>query len=119
MKTREPRPAFNIANHLTWSGPFVARTDGSIAFVEPANGKDFSPEEIQAFLGENTYVEFVRPRGCPGWIMLCDEEGHLKKLPVNAAATVPYNQPDAMQDFTEAKHLVVGDVLFCPAHMVK
>lgn len=62
--------------------------------VLPANGRAFSLEELQKFVGG--YIEHV-PGSRP--LAYCNEEGRLKDLPVNAAASEFFSQ------------VLVGDVI--------
>ena len=75
--------------------------------VFPKNGKDFSLEELKQYIGGG-YIEIVRCKG--GQIMVIDEEGKLKGLPINPVATMIYGNPN---------DIIVGDVLLCPDKMVK
>lgn len=48
------------------------------------------------------YVEVVRPRKTPSVIFLCNEEGHLQRLPLNDHASQLYGAP------------IAGDVIVIP-----
>lgn len=75
-------------------GKFI-KTSGEITEVSPANGKEFSVEELQGFVGG--YFEFVRVIG--GLTMACNEEGLLRNLPLNNWASNIARRP------------IVGDVV--------
>lgn len=75
-------------------GKFIKAT-GEVIEVTPANGKDFSMEELQGFVGG--YFEFVRVIG--GLTMACNEEGVLRNLPRNGWASNIARRP------------IVGDVV--------
>ena len=75
-------------------GKFI-KASGEITEVSPVNGKDFSMEELQKFVGG--YFEFVRCIG--GLTMACNEEGVLRNLPRNGWASNIARRP------------IVGDVV--------
>ena len=69
-------------------------------FPEPANGTDYSLEEMRAAIGGG-WIETVQTKD--GRVMVVDEEGKLKGFPRNEAATALYRYGD--QD------PIVGDAL--------
>jgi hypothetical protein len=71
--------------------------------IAPANGTNFSLEELQQAVGG--YIEIVRVIKTDDYIMVIDEEGKLKNKPVNLAATAFANIGDG--------DCIVGDVIFC------
>lgn len=73
-----------------------------IISVQPRNKKIFSLEEVQEMIGG--YVEIVYLNGDD--ILLCDEEGRLKLLPINSMATEKAKAMGFNGD------VLVGDVLF-------
>lgn len=79
------------------------RAGKSDIWVKPKNGKRFSLEELQSFVGGN--IEII---ACPhGQIMIVNEEGRLKELPVNRVAS------------KVAQREVVGDVLLTDVRLIK
>lgn len=104
------------------------KANGQAIGVSPANGKDFSGAELKEFIGGG-YLEIVRLRD--GKLLVCDEDGQSKKLPVNMAATDLYNagslvtspmaapkDPEHNEMWAESLadngiHPVRGDVLVC------
>lgn len=53
--------------------------------------RDFAPpmsRTAEEVIGD--WVELVRPRGLPGYLMLVDESGRLKNLPINLAGSLFY-----------------------------
>ena len=79
-------------------------TDGSEKQVKPKNGKHFSLEELQDFVGG--YIELLRlPSG--GWLVL-NEEGKLRNppLPINERATLLGSACGIADD-----DVIVGNVL--------
>ena len=57
--------------------------DGTETETQPASSKEFSLEELQGFVGG--YIEIVRTKD--GKAMIINEEGKLKGLEANPAAT--------------------------------
>ena len=77
----------------------LLKTDGTVTDVEPKNGKKFSLEELQAFVGG--YIEIAYPPH-KSKVLVVNEEGRLIGLPVNEAASAIYKREP-----------IVGDALFC------
>lgn len=65
----------------------LLKTDGSETIIEPRNGKKFSLEELQGYVGG--YIELIRTKK-PVRDMYINEEGKLNGLPLNAKATELY-----------------------------
>lgn len=86
--------------------PCVVTTEYQIRAVTPANGTDFSLAELRALTGA-AYIQILWLDHLPGTIAVCDEEGSLRERDYNATAS------------TVARETLVGDVLFCPAEMVR
>ena len=79
------------------------RADGRIEdYPAPANGTDYQLEELQAAIGGG-WIEIAHTKD--GRLMVIDEEGKLKRLPVSAAATVLY--------IYGAQDPICGDALVC------
>jgi len=91
----------------------VYKTDGTIAEVTPANGTDFTLDELRIFInGSNDPNNMVELLHLPEHYLICDEEGKLKHLPVNETATEIF-QSAGYAD------VIVGTVLICDKSMVK
>lgn len=71
--------------------------------VKPKSGKTFSLSELQGFV--EGYIEIVDLRN--GKIMVVNEEGKLKDLPFNHAATKIYAETYSNRD------VIVGNALVC------
>lgn len=81
----------------------VLRTDGTFKYYQPKNKKSLTAEEIQEVI--HGFFELVTtPQGN---FLVVDEDGLLKKLPVNALATDIAGQQ------------IVGDALYCDRKLVK
>lgn len=81
----------------------LLKTDGSVPFVEPKNGKTFTLDELQGYVGGDIECVHASKR----LIFVMNEEGKLRGLKVNLKATVFYRI--LMRNFD----LLVGDVLLC------
>jgi hypothetical protein len=87
----------------------LVKADGRIEIVLPMMGGEFTFTELQDFVGG--YFEVLKIHGgVDGYegefeMMVCNEEGKLKELPINLIATAlhVYGTRDP----------VVGDVLLC------
>lgn len=89
------------------SGPAKwIRVGGTIEAVAPKNGKDFTLEELRAFVGG--CIEIIHPPSDEGAILVVNEEGRLRDLPLNKVASAVYRD-----DF------IVGDVLLCHTSQVR
>ena len=62
---------------------FLYREDGSIDIVRPSNGKDFELDELQKLIGGTVELKPYMKR----WFAVFDEEGTLKRLPLNESAS--------------------------------
>jgi hypothetical protein len=85
---------------------YILKTNGQKIPKEPQDHKVFQLDEVQKIVGG--YVEQLHISGRD--IMLVNEDGKLKELPVNMPATRLINRPG---DF------VVGDVLVCKEYQFK
>lgn len=77
--------------------------------VEPKNGNDFKLEELWELIGG--YVQIVRLRN--NEIMIVDEDGLPKGLPINGEAC---RYVEAHCDYG---HLIVGTALICESREVE
>lgn len=76
------------------------KASGKSIDVQPKNGKVFSLEELQGYV--EGLIELVNLRTC--WLVV-NEEGMIKGLPFNMAATMAYRSIGG--DF------IFGDALLC------
>lgn len=88
---------------LASDSPLLMPVQGKATPVMPANGTDFTLREAQKMVGG--YVEVVYLRD--GRILLADEEGLLKGLPLNRAASRMAGRP------------IVGPALVMPNDMFR
>lgn len=88
----------------------LIKANGETSKVLPGNGKVFTLQELQSFVGG--YIEF---RHIDGEIMVMNEEGKLMGLPNNDEATNVLMELKAIA----SDDYVVGDVLICNLREVK
>jgi hypothetical protein len=99
----------SLINEISFAGqiigPIWIHSDGKVISVKPKNGKDFSLEELYEFTNGGP-IEIVYLRD--GRLMILNEEGKLKRLPVNLRATQLYGNDT-----------IVGDVLVCSKEYIQ
>lgn len=88
----------------------IYKAHGEVINIEPRNGKDFSLSELQAIV--SGYIEIVPLNG--NSIMVVNEEGKLKGLAMNNAATRLYIEANPY-----VFDIICGDVLVCDNSQVK
>ena len=88
----------------------LIKANGETSKVLPGNGKVFTLQELQSFVGG--YIEF---RHIDGEIMVMNEEGKLMGLPNNDEATNVLMELKAIA----SDDYVVGDVLICLKKEIK
>ena len=71
--------------------------------VEPANGRDFSLEELQGYV--DGLIEIVSLYD--GRLMVLNDEGLINGLPINPLATAIYQNATGVNDY------ILGNVLIC------
>ena len=84
---------------------YLFKTDGTSEKALPANGTDYTLEELQGMVGG--LIEVVRVPNKPSMILIVNEEGLLHNLPPNPMATGIAGQP------------IVGDAVYCPDEHLK
>lgn len=82
------------------------KASGEITDVRPKDGRYFSLEEMQGFVGG--YIQMVRTPG--GRFIVCDEEGIFKEYALNEHATAKYAPKSDM---------IFGDVLICDDEFIE
>lgn len=87
----------------------VLKMDGGEWLVSPKNGTDFQPDELQGIVGG--YIEAAAIGN--GLIMVMNEEGKLKGLPLNARASQEYFMAYGVYE------PIVGNVLICKSEEVR
>lgn len=79
--------------------------NGRVENVSPKNGTDFTLEELNEFVGG--YIEIVYLND--GRLMVVNEEGKLKALPINVRATALYGSVD----------IITGNALICDRDQIR
>jgi len=90
----------------------IIKADGNQTNVEPENGTDFSTQEINTIVGGHFEVVYLHGSK-ETLLMLINEEGKLKNLPINKKATVLFMRSSGVPD------TIHGDVLICHQDQVK
>lgn len=85
----------------------IIMADGLLKKVDPANGKDFSLEELNEIV--DGYIETLH---IGDKLLVCNEEGKLQNLQYNATATRLINAAGI-------KDYIVGNALFCDKDKIK
>lgn len=85
----------------------IIKTDGLQKKVDPANGTDFSIDELNEFV--DGYIEILH---IGDKLLVCNEEGKLQNLQYNATATCIINAAGI-------KDYIVGNALFCDKDKIK
>ena len=83
------------------------KTNGTIENIEPANGKDFSLEELQEIVGGYIQVVPVFGNKC----IVVDEEGRMKDY--------KHNETASQLVFGQVIGDIVGDMLLCNQTEIK
>lgn len=80
------------------------KTDGTKKEIKPENGKQFTLEELQEYVGG--YIEMITTSD--GKKMIMNEEGRLNNLKINPQASILTNGLT-----------IVGDVVVCDEKLIK
>ena len=84
---------------------YILTTKGESLACAPKNGTDFSLEELKQAIGGG-YIEVVYLPD--NRVMVIDEEGKLKQMPLNHAASMLY-----------LRDTIVGDALVCDRSQIR
>lgn len=92
-------------------------TDGRVVNTRPANGKDFSLEEMQDIVGGSIDIQQL-PKS--EQVIVLNDNGKLEGKEVNELATKVWkeNYPISEYPFNNDE-LIVGTVLICDSSLVK
>lgn len=86
----------------------LIKIDGTIQEIKPKNGKSFSLEEMQDFVGGLVQI-FALPSGKE---FIVNEEGKINDLPENEMATKIWKEEYPIKKYPmNNDELIVGDVL--------
>ena len=97
---------------------YLLRANGETGRVAPANGTDFTLDELQGFVGGYIQVISLLPdvfAAIPdGGLVVLNEDGKRLGLPANARATEVIHKCGAL-----LWDIAVGDVLVCDESMIQ
>lgn len=88
----------------------IIKTDGTSVDVQPANGRDFTLEEMQVIVGGNIELVYLNDTE----IMVVNEEGKMNDLSYNCAATLVFKE-----NCPDTNDYIVGDVLVCDNEQIR
>ena len=87
----------------------LIKADGTEINKVPANGKHFTLEELQSFVEGWIEVVWFKTK-----LMIINEEGKLKQLPLNEKATLIYQKKKGI-----TTDVIVGDAFYCDRDLIK
>lgn len=90
----------------------LLKTDFTMTEVQPKNGKDFTLEELQGYVGG--FIQIIHS-DVDDSIMVVNEDGKLCGLPENVNATIAA----ILKDMIGWSDRIVGDVIVCRSEEVK
>ena len=89
----------------------LLKTDGQQIEVKPANGTDFTLEELYQYCGSPVDIQRL-PK--TGGIMVVNDEAKLTGLPINVEASKLWLKNYPLDEFPINNHgTIAGDVLVC------
>lgn|GEM_PF-123191 len=88
----------------------IIKTDGTCQPVQPANGTDFTLEEMQAIVGGDIELVYLNDTE----IMVVNEEGKNNSLNLNHEATRVFRK-----NYPDSDDYIVGNVLVCDDEQIK
>jgi Domain of unknown function (DUF3846) len=94
----------------------IIEPNGHVYAVKPANGTDFSLEELQGFVGG--YIQVIEPPSRCGAVLVVNEEGKFQGLPVNRLATAMWQEGADPHSERMTDH-VVGRALLCHTSQIQ
>ncbi len=90
----------------------IVYSTGIVEKVSPKNGTDFHYTELNEIVGGHFEIVYLRD-GDKTYLMILNDEGKLKDLPINNIATSMYI------DVTGRMDTIHGDVLICRMDQVQ
>lgn len=95
-------------------GNIIARANGTMENSEPANGTDYTLDELQRIVGGPIQVVNLGL-----YQLVVNEEGKLRRLPYNTIATNWYLSFHFDKGLIPPTDYIVGDVLLCKNECIK
>lgn len=94
-------------------------TDGQLTEIRPSKGKSFKLPQLCQALGCE-WIDVITPQHGPyqGYIMVIDDEGKFKELPINPLATAVWYQIYPLADYSPVD-VVAGPVLLMKSKMMR
>lgn len=93
----------------------LIQADSSQQKVRPKKGKTFSLKELQGYVGG--LIQIVPLPS--GQVLICNDEGKLKGLPINRIATELWKKEYPIEQYPlNNDELIVGDVVVSPPVLV-
>lgn len=89
-------------------GDIIAKANGTMAYVEPANKNDYTLTELKAIVGGHIELVDLGKR-----YLVVNEDGKLLRLPYNTLAT------NWMLTAIGGNDFIVGDALLCEKEHIK
>lgn len=103
----------DIVECINKNEAFFVNTDKEYEIIIPKNNKDFKYKELTDLIKGN--LEIVNLTSM-GKIIILDEEGKNKNLPINEVATALYKTNYLNSDIED---IIVGNVIICNPNMIK
>lgn len=88
----------------------IIKTDGTCQPVQPANGTDFTLEEMQTIVGGAIELVYLNDTE----IMVVNEDGKMNNLDDNHTATLIFKE-----NYPDTDDYIVGDVLVCNNEQIR
>ena len=95
-------------------GNIIARANGTMENSVPANGTDYTLNELQRIVGGP--IEIVN---LGNFLLVVNEEGKLRRLPYNMIATNWYLSFHFGVGVIPESEYIVGDALLCKHECIK
>lgn len=85
--------------------------------ITPANGHNFTYEELKNYIDGGTITMVPMPSGA---IMVCDDEGKIKDLPLNEHASNLWSEEYPFSSYpVNNDGMIVGPALVAPKRMLR
>lgn len=95
------------------TSPLLYTTDLSVIEVIPKNGRYFTLEELQGYVGGRIEIIPLEKEGLDNCLLVVHEEGKLIDLPFNIFASMEWIKYYGNTDF------VLGDAIICPPGYIR
>ena len=89
------------------------KTDLSVTWIRPANGRHFTLEEMQKTVGGRIEIIPLEREGLDDRLLVIHEEGKLISLPLNLLATIEWIR------YYDETDYVSGDAIICHPDLIR